>query len=94
MAAVGQCRLMTLYDSLFEHLRQPIAQILLTRNDIADVRPRYDHYELQLTGRSGRNIKTLRTHSQNFLTWVSFLSLTRMILWLSQYVGVHALDPS
>ncbi|KAL9001533.1 MAG: hypothetical protein Q9169_000108 [Polycauliona sp. 2 TL-2023] len=27
---------MTLYDSLFEHLRQPIAQILLTRNDIAD----------------------------------------------------------
>ena len=28
---------MTLYDSLFEHLRQPIAQILLTRNDIADV---------------------------------------------------------
>ncbi|KAL8674798.1 MAG: hypothetical protein Q9168_000779 [Polycauliona sp. 1 TL-2023] len=27
---------MTLYDGLFEHLRQPIAQILLTRNDIAD----------------------------------------------------------
>lgn len=37
LAAIGQCRLMTLYDSLFEHLRQPIAQILLTRNDIADV---------------------------------------------------------
>ncbi|KAL8951090.1 MAG: hypothetical protein Q9222_002930 [Ikaeria aurantiellina] len=36
LAAVGQCRLMTLYDSLFEHLRQPIAQVLLTRNDIAD----------------------------------------------------------
>lgn len=36
LAAVGQCRLMTLYDSLFGHLRQPIAQILLTRNDIAD----------------------------------------------------------
>ncbi|KAL8854973.1 MAG: hypothetical protein Q9221_000169 [Calogaya cf. arnoldii] len=36
LAAIGQCRLMTLYDSLFEHLRQPIAQILLTRNDIAD----------------------------------------------------------
>lgn len=28
---------MTLYDGLFEHLRQPIAQVLLTRNDIADV---------------------------------------------------------
>ncbi|KAL8695612.1 MAG: hypothetical protein Q9224_003295 [Gallowayella concinna] len=36
LAAVGQCRLMALWDSLFGHLRQPIAQILLTRNDIAD----------------------------------------------------------
>lgn len=38
LAAVGQCRLMSLWDSLFAHLRQPVAQILLTRNDIADVR--------------------------------------------------------
>lgn len=38
LAAIGQCRLMSLWDSLFGHLRQPIAQILLTRNDIADVR--------------------------------------------------------
>ncbi|WEW57932.1 Glutamate 5-kinase [Emydomyces testavorans] len=36
LAAVGQCQLMSLWDSLFAHLRQPIAQILLTRNDIAD----------------------------------------------------------
>ncbi|KAI9723403.1 MAG: hypothetical protein M1812_001287 [Candelaria pacifica] len=36
LAAVGQCRLMSLWDSLFNHLRQPVAQILLTRNDIAD----------------------------------------------------------
>ncbi|KAI5304778.1 hypothetical protein KEM56_005951, partial [Ascosphaera pollenicola] len=36
MAAVGQCRLMSLWDGLFEHLRQPVAQVLLTRNDIAD----------------------------------------------------------
>lgn len=28
---------MSLWDSLFTQLRQPIAQILLTRNDIADV---------------------------------------------------------
>jgi glutamate 5-kinase len=28
---------MSLWDSLFAHLRQPIAQILLTRSDIADV---------------------------------------------------------
>lgn len=37
LAAVGQCRLMSLWDSLFGHLRLPVAQILLTRNDIADV---------------------------------------------------------
>ncbi|KAK4155191.1 Aspartate/glutamate/uridylate kinase [Chaetomidium leptoderma] len=40
LAAIGQCRLMSLWDSLFAHLRQPIAQILLTRSDIAD-RSRY-----------------------------------------------------
>jgi glutamate 5-kinase len=38
LAAIGQCRLMSLWDGLFTHLRQPIAQILLTRSDIADVR--------------------------------------------------------
>ncbi|KAK2762756.1 hypothetical protein FQN54_000930 [Arachnomyces sp. PD_36] len=36
LAAVGQCRLVSLWDSLFGHLRLPVAQILLTRNDIAD----------------------------------------------------------
>ncbi|CAI4218806.1 unnamed protein product [Parascedosporium putredinis] len=36
LAAIGQCRLIGLWDSLFEHLRQPVAQILLTRSDIAD----------------------------------------------------------
>ncbi|OJJ84944.1 glutamate 5-kinase [Aspergillus glaucus CBS 516.65] len=36
LAAVGQCRLMSLWDALFSHLRLPVAQILLTRNDIAD----------------------------------------------------------
>lgn len=34
IAAVGQGRLMRIYDDLFSQLRQPIAQILLTRNDI------------------------------------------------------------
>ena len=37
LAAIGQCRLLSLWDSLFAHLRQPVAQILLTRSDIADV---------------------------------------------------------
>lgn len=37
LAAIGQCKLMTLWDNLFGHLGQPIAQILLTRGDIADV---------------------------------------------------------
>ncbi|KAF1948826.1 glutamate 5-kinase [Byssothecium circinans] len=36
LAAIGQCRLMSLWDQLFGHVHQPIAQILLTRNDIAD----------------------------------------------------------
>ncbi|KAF2746326.1 glutamate 5-kinase [Sporormia fimetaria CBS 119925] len=36
LAAIGQCRLMSLWDRLFELVRQPIAQVLLTRNDIAD----------------------------------------------------------
>jgi len=36
LAAIGQCRLISLWDQLFSHMRQPIAQILLSRNDIAD----------------------------------------------------------
>lgn len=39
LAAVGQCQLMSLWASLFAHLQQPVAQILLTRNDIADACP-------------------------------------------------------
>lgn len=41
LAAVGQCRLMSLWDNLFSHLQVPVAQILLTRNDIAAVREIY-----------------------------------------------------
>lgn len=40
LAAIGQCRLISLWDSLFMHFRQPVAQILLTRADIAN-RTRY-----------------------------------------------------
>jgi glutamate 5-kinase len=36
LAAIGQSRLMSLWDQLFGHVGQPIAQVLLTRNDIAD----------------------------------------------------------
>lgn len=35
-AAVGQSRLMSTYDSLFRHFDQPIAQVLLTHEDLAD----------------------------------------------------------
>ncbi len=35
-AAVGQSRLMATYDSLFRHFDQPIAQVLLTHDDLAD----------------------------------------------------------
>ena len=37
LAAVGQGRLIALWDNLFSQVDQPVAQILLTRNDIADV---------------------------------------------------------
>ncbi|KAM0753748.1 glutamate 5-kinase [Meredithblackwellia eburnea MCA 4105] len=40
LAAIGQGRLIALWDQLFGTLKQPIAQILMTRNDIAD-RSRY-----------------------------------------------------
>ncbi|KAI1495757.1 glutamate 5-kinase [Biscogniauxia marginata] len=36
LAAIGQCRLISLWDQLFGYHCQPVAQILLTRNDIAD----------------------------------------------------------
>lgn len=36
VAAVGQARLIGLWDDLFRQMGQPIAQILLTRNDLAD----------------------------------------------------------
>ncbi|KAI8394108.1 glutamate 5-kinase [Radiomyces spectabilis] len=36
LAAVGQGRLMALYDDLFGQFHQPVAQILLTKNDLAD----------------------------------------------------------
>lgn len=40
LAAIGQGRLIALWDNLFSQLSQPIAQILLTRGDISD-RTRY-----------------------------------------------------
>jgi glutamate 5-kinase len=40
VAAVGQGRLMRVYDDFFSVLQQPIAQVLLTRGDLAD-RDRY-----------------------------------------------------
>uniref|UniRef100_A0A8H8CMM3 Glutamate 5-kinase n=1 Tax=Psilocybe cubensis TaxID=181762 RepID=A0A8H8CMM3_PSICU len=40
LAAIGQGRLIALWDNLFSQLEQPIAQILLTRGDISD-RTRY-----------------------------------------------------
>lgn len=42
LAAIGQGRLMSLWDQLFQQLDQPVAQILLTRGDFAD-RTRYQN---------------------------------------------------
>ncbi len=35
-AAVGQSRLMATYEQLFRHFEQPVAQVLLTHEDLAD----------------------------------------------------------
>ena len=37
VAAVGQGRLIRLYDDLFGQFHQPVAQILLTKNDLSEV---------------------------------------------------------
>lgn len=42
LAALGQLRLIALWDSLFNQVGIDVAQVLLTRNDIAD-RPRYNN---------------------------------------------------
>ncbi|KAL7753759.1 Glutamate 5-kinase [Sorochytrium milnesiophthora] len=36
LAGIGQCRLMSLYDALFAQYAVPVAQVLLSRGDIAD----------------------------------------------------------
>ena len=37
LAAIGQGRLIALWDDLFGHVGQPIAQVLITRGDISEV---------------------------------------------------------
>jgi len=37
IAAVGQGRLMSKYDTLFSNFNQPIAQVLLSRSDLTEV---------------------------------------------------------
>ena len=65
LAAIGQCRLIALWDSLFTHLAQPVAQILLTRNDIADVSHFPTPWLLALTTDSERDISMPKTLSMN-----------------------------
>ncbi|KAH8805633.1 Aspartate/glutamate/uridylate kinase [Xylogone sp. PMI_703] len=48
LAAIGQCKLISLWDFLFAQSRQPIAQILLTRGDIA-ARTQYRNAQNTLT---------------------------------------------
>jgi len=70
LAAIGQCRLISLWDNLFSHLRQPIAQILLTRNDIADVSQSVLIYnKLSAHVYSALSISMLVIPFRNFSTW-------------------------
>jgi glutamate 5-kinase len=41
LAAIGQGRLIAMWDNLFGMVGTPIAQILLTRQDISDVSNRF-----------------------------------------------------
>lgn len=62
---------MSLWDSLFGHLRQPVAQILLTRNDIADVSDREigETFGIHVDKDSVRNISMPKIHSSNCSIW-------------------------
>lgn len=87
LAAVGQCRLMSLWDNLFSHLRVPVAQILLTRNDIADVSRRLVSLSIcmlllsSMSNTSNRepNISAPKIPLSNYLKWVLFPLLMKMI---------------
>jgi glutamate 5-kinase len=62
---------MSLWDGLFSHLRLPVAQILLTRNDIADVSFFSLEYKaIFLMMASALNTLMRKTPSRNYLTWV------------------------
>lgn len=37
LAALGQCKLMSLWTQVFQELRQPIAQVLVSKEDIYEV---------------------------------------------------------
>jgi glutamate 5-kinase len=67
LAAIGQCRLIGLWDSLFGHLRQPIAQILLTRNDIADVSTSSSSFRQACMGWVGGHIANIPTQRTQYL---------------------------
>lgn len=45
LAAIGQGRLIALWDQLFGVFKQPVGQVLVTRNDIADVSKHWEGNE-------------------------------------------------
>jgi len=62
---------MSLWDNLFSHLRVPVAQILLTRNDIADVRDNCAYMFWNHTDTQFRepNMSMPKIHLGNCSTW-------------------------
>jgi len=91
LAALGQLRLIALWDSLFGQLGISVAQVLLTRNDIADVSESARAKSLQrllifFPLRSDRDSSTQGQRFKRFFRLVSmqFPSSMKMILSLFQ----------
>jgi glutamate 5-kinase len=105
LAAVGQPRLMALYDQVFGLHHQPIAQVLLTRADLAD-RHRYLNARNTLTALLGHKVipivnenDTVATEeirvgdNDNLSALVANLIDADLLLLLTDQMGLYTADP-
>ncbi|KAF2502022.1 carbamate kinase-like protein, partial [Lophium mytilinum] len=76
IAAIGQCRLMSQWDRLFNERDQPVAQILLTRNDIAD-RTQYQNAQATFAALFGLNVIPI-VNENDTLARIATLAVTEL----------------